>query len=160
MNKPLKYSVAIVLKDRGDTDKFLIVKRPHDDPDLHSSWGLPAITLKPGELPEEAARRVCREKLGCDGLPIRFLGSMTQRRNSYDLCLMDIEVLMTNDIADISKAATTGTTYVAQKWTNDPRELLEAAEHGSCCASIFLESRGLLNRNEWISSLEGSNIVA
>ena len=159
MSKPLKYSVAIVLRESSE-GRFLIVKRPDDDPDLADSWGLPATTLKPGELPEEAARRVCREKLGCDGLPIRFLGSMTQKRNSCDLCLMDIEMLLTSGKADTSKATTSGTAYTTYEWTDDPMKLMESARHGSCCASIFLEDQGLIDRRTWISSLEGSSLVA
>jgi len=159
MSKPLKYTVAIVLKD-AETNKFLLVKRPEDDPDLGGQWGLPATTLKSGELPEEAARRVCREKLACDGLPIRFLGSMTQKRNSYNLCLMDIEMLLVRDTANVKKATAPGTLYTAQKWTDNPMDLMSAAEHGSCCASIFLEDCGLLSRDQWVNSLEGSELVA
>jgi hypothetical protein len=157
MTKTLRYSVAIVLKN---ADKFLIVKRPETDPDLSGNWGLPATTLKPGELPEEAARRVCREKLNCEGIPIRFIGSMTQKRNSYDLCLMDIEVLLSSGTVDNTKAMTSGTIYTSQKWTDDPMKLMAAAKHGSCCSSILLEDRGLLSREKWIDSLEGSASVA
>ncbi len=61
---------------------------------------------------------------------------------------------------DILKANTTQTKYVEQKWTNDPMTLMPAARKGSCCASIFLTDRGLLDRSEWINSLEGSDLVA
>lgn len=161
MSKPLKYVVAIVAKRPQSPDIFLLVRRPDDDPDLRGSWGLPALTAKTNELPEETARRVCREKLGCDGIPTRFLGAMTQKRNSYDICLMDIEVQITGDAQpDVSKATATSTCYIEQKWTTNASELMPAAKEGSCCASIYLSNVGLLDRAQWIASLEGSHIVA
>ncbi|HEX7963364.1 MAG TPA: NUDIX hydrolase [Candidatus Saccharimonadales bacterium] len=160
MSKDVKYTVAIVLKNSTDPNQFLIVKRPDEDPDLAGSWGLPATSLRPGELPEAAALRVCREKLHCEGRPTRFLGIMFQKRNSYDIFLMDVEMELTGDAQpDVHAAKTEHTAYVEQKWTTDPLELMPAAKHGSCCASIFLTDRGLLDRGEWIASLEGSDTV-
>lgn len=163
MDKKLDYVVAVILKRRQDSDEFLVVKRPEDDPDLRGSWGFPATTLRPGELPEDAVRRICKEKLGCTSEIKRFLGIMFQRRNSYDLFLIDIEAELTGTIEpDIKNANTAAgnTVYVDQKWTSDPNDLFPAANHGSCCASIFLTDRKLLNRSEWIESLEGSDLVA
>jgi ADP-ribose pyrophosphatase YjhB (NUDIX family) len=61
---------------------------------MGGAWGFPATSMNPGELPEMAARRICREKLHCDGTPGRFLGIMFQERNNYDIFLMDIEVTL------------------------------------------------------------------
>ncbi len=73
---------------------------------------------------------------------------------------MDIEmVLDEGQTADVAKANTQNTAYMAQQWTSDPLVLMDSARHGSCCASIFLTDRGLLDRSEWIESLEGSIIV-
>src|SRR6202042_3803889 len=129
MNKSVKYTVAVVLKPSRDSNEFLVVKRPDDDPDLASSWGFPAVTLQPGELPEAAALRVCREKLGCQATPGRFLGIMFQQRNSYNIFLMDIEMeLVAGQSADIHKANTEHTAYADQKWTTDPMDLMPAAQ--------------------------------
>jgi len=161
MSKRVDYVVAVILKNKHTPDEFLVVHRPADDPDHRDEWGLPATTLKPGELPEEAALRVCREKLGCEATPERFLGIMFQRRNSYDIFLMDVEMELASEAeADVHKANTEGTAYVDQKWTNDPMDLMDSARRGSCCSSIFLTDRGLLDRSEWIDSLEGSDTVA
>ncbi len=89
MPKQIKYVVAVVLKNKRSDDEFLIVKRPHDDPDLGGNWGFPATSMLPGELPEQAAKRICQEKLHCGGEPTKFLGLMFQKRNSYDIFLMD-----------------------------------------------------------------------
>lgn len=160
MTKLTKYTVAVVLKKSKDSDEFLVVRRPKDDKDLADSWGLPAVTLESGELPEQGAMRVCREKLGCTATADRFLGVMFQKRNTYDIFLMDIEMILdAGHTADVEKADTEHTAYVRQEWTTDPMMLMESARHGSCCASIFMTDRGLLDKDEWIASLEGSDIV-
>jgi len=160
MSKQVKYTVAVVLIRKNYPQEFLVVKRPDDDPDLSGEWGLPAISLRPGELPEAGAKRACEEKLGCEADPVRLLGIMFQKRNSYDIFLMDVEMgLGAGQIADIHDAATKRTAYTDQKWTTDPMVLMPSARNGSCCSGIFLNDRGLLDRDEWIPSLEGSDRV-
>lgn len=160
MSKPVKYVVAVVLKNSKNPDEFLVVKRPDDDSDLGGHWGFPAATMKPGELPEEAAKRVCKEKLNCDADASRFLGIMFQKRNSYDIFLMDVDMLVAEgQRPDVHAATTENTAYVDQKWSTDPMDLMPSAKGGSCCSSIFLTDRGLLDRGEWIASLEGSDTV-
>lgn len=160
MSKPVKYVVAVVLKNSKNPDEFLVVKRPDDDPDLGGHWGFPAATMKPGELPEEAAKRVCKEKLNCDAEATRFLGIMFQKRNSYDIFLMDVDMLIAEgQQPDVHAASTENTAYVDQKWSTDPMDLMPSAKGGSCCSSIFLTDRNLLDREEWIASLEGSDTV-
>lgn len=161
MSKQIKYVVAVVLKSKKNPNEFLVVKRPDDDPDLGGHWGFPATTMQPGELPEDAAKRICKEKLYCDAEATRFLGLMFQKRNSYDIFLMDIDMLLADgEEPDVHAAETNGTTYVDQKWSVDPNDLMSSAKGGSCCSSIFLTDRGLLERDEWIASLEGSDTVA
>ena len=149
-----------MLRNNKNPKEFLIVKRPHDDVDHRGHWGLPAVSLKPGELPERAAQRVCKEKLNCEATAERFLGIMAQKRNGYDIFLMDIEMVLDgNKQPDIMQADTEGTVYVEQKWSTEPAELLESAKAGSCCSTIFVTDRGLMDRDEWITSLEGSDSV-
>jgi ADP-ribose pyrophosphatase YjhB (NUDIX family) len=160
MSKQIKYVVAVVLKDKSNPDKFLVVKRPDDDPDLGGHWGFPAATMKSGELPEQAAKRICKEKLNCDAEATRFLGIMFQKRNSYDIFLVDIDMELTEEKQpDVHAASTENTAYVDQKWSIDPEDLRASANGGSCCSSIFLTDRSLLDREEWINSLEGSDAV-
>lgn len=160
MNKQIKYVVAIVLKKLGEKDEFLVVKRPEDDPDLAGHWGLPAATMQPNELPEQAAERICQEKLACAAKPSRFLGIMFQKRNAYDIFLMDIEMVLADGAQpNVHGANTEHTAYIDQKWSSDPMDLMKSAKGGSCCSSIFLNDRGLLDRSEWINSLEGSDTV-
>ena len=160
MSKLTKVTVAVVLKKSSDSDEFLVVRRPKEDSDLADSWGFPAVTLLPGELPEQGAQRVCREKLGCNAKATRYLGIMFQERNNYDIFLMDIEmVLDEGEVADVAKANTTHTAYSEQVWSTDPMIMEPSAKAGSCCASIFMTDRGVLDKDEWVKSLEGSSIV-
>ena len=160
MSKQIKYVVAIVLKKSANSDEFLVVKGPDDDPDLGGHWGLPAASMRDGELPEQAAQRVCKEKLNCEAISVRFMGLMYQKRNNYDIFLMDIEMILNDEqTADVNSAHTENTAYIDQKWTTDPMDLMASAKGGSCCSSIFLTDRGLLDRNEWVNSLEGSDTV-
>lgn len=160
MSKQTKYVVAVILKNKTNSDQFLVVKRPDDDPDLAGHWGLPAATMKPGELPEQAAKRICKEKLSCEAKALRFVGLMFQKRNSYDIFLMDIEMELTDgQEPNVHTATTENTAYTDQKWTTDLEDLRASANGGSCCSSIFLTDRGLLDKDDWITSLEGSDTV-
>ena len=160
MSKQIKYVVAVALKKSANSDEFLVVKRPDDDPDLGGHWGLPAVSMKDGELPEQATQRVCKEKLDCKATAVRFMGLMYQKCNSYDIFLMDIEMILDEgQTTDVHNAHTENTAYTDQKWTTDPMDLMASAKGGSCCSSIFLTDRGLLDRDEWINSLEGSDTV-
>jgi len=160
MSKQIKYVVAVVLKNRQNPDEFLIVRRPDDDPDMGGQWGFPAIAMKVGELPEQAAQRICKEKLNCEAKVTRFLGIMLQKRNSYDIFLMDVDMLLTEgQQPNVHAASTENTAYVDQKWSANPMDLMPSAKSGSCCSSIFLTDRGLLDSDEWIDSLEGSDTV-
>lgn len=49
----LKYSVAALIKRNNE---FLAVKRSKNEKEHPCLWGLPAISFKPPELPEEAKK--------------------------------------------------------------------------------------------------------
>ncbi|MBI5357276.1 NUDIX hydrolase [Candidatus Saccharibacteria bacterium] len=137
-------------------DKFLIVKRPQNDSEFPGSWGLPAVSTKPGELPEQAALRVCQEKLSCSAIPIRFIGAMFQKRANYDIVMMDIEMILDQKTKpDVKKAKTENTTYIEQRWSDKPSDLLESAKKGSCCSSIFLFDKGLLEKDDLLTEING-----
>jgi ADP-ribose pyrophosphatase YjhB (NUDIX family) len=152
---PTEYAVAIVLRNGHRPDDFLVIKRPSTDLELGGCWGFPAIMLTEDESPEEGARRVCKEKLGCEGEPIRFLGAMHQERDGYNLLLMEIEViLVSGSYPDVSRASTQGTVYVDQTWSKDPEVVRTAARSGSCCSNIFLSHVKVLHRDEWPLTLQ------
>ena len=85
--------------------------------------------MQPGELPEQAAHRICKEKLNCETEAMRFLGIMFQKRNSYGIFLMDVEMMLANgQQPDVHAATTEHTAYVDQKWSSDPMDLIPSAK--------------------------------
>ena len=141
--KPTRYSVAAVIR-RGDHDEeFLAVQRPPDDDRLPDVWGLPAVSLRPGELPESGLRRVGREKLGVELEPLRLIGIQTMDRGDHELILMDIEAGILAGEPSVFAAKTRATRYVAQRWTADLHLLGDAARLGSLCCRILLEQSGV-----------------
>ncbi len=139
--KKVRVSIAAFVRHAED-DRFLAVLRPPDDDRLPDVWGLPAVTLGSGELPEAGLRRIGREKLGTELEPIRLIGTMSADRGDHVLVLMDIEARYAGAAPDVAKADTTGTRYVDQRWTEDLDVLVPAARMGSLCCRIALEAAG------------------
>jgi ADP-ribose pyrophosphatase YjhB (NUDIX family) len=135
--KKTRCSVAALI--RRD-ERYLAVRRPPDDDRLPDVWGLPAVTLTPGELPEEGLRRVGREKLGVELEPTRLIGVSTADRGDYQLVLMDIEARLISGEPDCRNASTRNTRYVEQLWAVSIDLLREGAARGSLCCRIVLDS--------------------
>ena len=140
--KPIKYSVAAVVRRRAGHAEFLAVKRPPDDDRLPDVWGLPAVSLRPGELPEAGLRRVGREKLGVELEPVSLVGIRSADRGDHELILMDIEASVLSGEPGVEAAITISTRYVDQRWTSDLSLLRDAASRGSLCCEILLEVTG------------------
>ncbi len=138
--KPTKFSVAVFLINPENIQEFLIVKRPPDDERLPNVWGLPAVTIKGNELPEDAARRIGKEKLNTEIKPIGFLGIKRVDRGDYDFILMDIKAELIGPQPLVKEAVTQNTKYVDQQWVSDIDILKEAASKGSLCSQIILDN--------------------
>lgn len=121
----------------------MAVKRPADDDNLPNVWGLPAVSVKDGELPEDAVRRVGIEKLATEIKPVSYIGVMRADRGDYELILMDIKAELVGKEPSVHDAATAGTKYTDQQWTSDYSLFKEAATKGSLCSRVFLASEGL-----------------
>jgi 8-oxo-dGTP diphosphatase len=143
LERPVKCSVAAVVRSGTHPRCFLAVQRPPDDELLAGVWGLPAITLRQGELPEAGLRRLGWEKLGTALAATRFVGVRAADRGSYLLILMDLEAQVVEGNPDVRAARTTGTAYVDQRWTDDVTLLVPAARRGSVCSRILLEAEGV-----------------
>jgi len=140
--QPVKCSVAAVVRNPGNPREFLAVRRPPDDDRLPDVWGLPAVSLLPGELPEEGLRRVGREKLGTRIERARFVGIKTADRGEYRRILMDIEARLVGPPPSVERATTSATRYVEQRWTEELSLLRDAARRGSLCSQLLLEAEG------------------
>ena len=130
---------------RGEDGLVLAVRRP-DEPgeELPGVWGLPAVTLREGESPEDGVRRLGREKLGVDLTPLESLAEGEQRRTSghgrkdYTLHMTVYEASMTGEPRLPPRTGdTTATLYDAIEWL-EASALQPAAEAGSLCCELFL----------------------
>lgn len=141
--KPVKYAVSIVLRDSSRPGQFLSVQRPEraEDP-IGGMWGLPAVTMKDGEMPTDAAKRVGTEKLATQLEPVKWLGVKRGERDDHVLYLMDFEAELTGNEPDVANATTESTRYADSTWTDDLDLLKPIAGHGSVCTQIFLAVNG------------------
>jgi ADP-ribose pyrophosphatase YjhB (NUDIX family) len=137
-----RFAVAVAVKRGGDV---LAAKRPSSpDEELPGLWGLPAVTLRPGELPDDGVRRLGLEKLGARLRPVRVIGNGRQSRAAYLLDMTVYEAALDGDpvLPPLSAPADVNVTrYDAIDWL--PAESFrEAAQRGSLCCRVFLEAEG------------------
>ena len=137
----IRNAVAIVISDEDGA--FLSVRRPADDPHLGDVWGLPAVNVREGELPEEAAVRAGLEKLGVVVRVGRRIGCETVPRPSFVIHLTEFEVDVVRGAPHVPQADPTITQYVTARFTHDVSTLVAAARRGSACCRIFLRDRGV-----------------
>jgi NUDIX domain len=112
---------------------LLLVRRPDDDESLPGVWGLPAVSLAPGESEEDGVRRAGREKLGVELEPLGPIGS--------EGSMTDWEVRIRAGEPAVPQAGP-NTQYTALRY-GDPSELVPAARLGSLCCRALLRARGL-----------------
>jgi 8-oxo-dGTP pyrophosphatase MutT (NUDIX family) len=147
----LMRAVSFVITDKQK--KILAVKRPHSDKEFPGVWSLPATLVHNGETLRHAVLRGTKEKLNIAVKIIKTIGKMRQKRNGYELQMTDFEVRIVTGIPDYSKATTTGTKYVNQRWVDTPLFFQKAAKSGACCSQVFLLSKKLLSKENLIKDL-------
>lgn len=144
MNKPEKYSVALVIKNQDG--QVLAVQRPAKD-ELGAVWGFPAATQEhENETWEEVAHRVAKEKLGAAIELGECIGEDTDDRKDYFLTLRNYEaVLKEGEEVVVPQTGThvKGTQYTQHMWTDDFTIFISAARNNSVCTRIFLEHEGI-----------------
>ncbi len=59
---PVTVAAALICDEDG---RILLARRPHGGP-LAGKWEFPGGKVEPGESPEAALERECREELGCE----------------------------------------------------------------------------------------------
>jgi 8-oxo-dGTP diphosphatase len=136
--KPRKRSVSLVIEEpRG----LLLVRRPDDDESLPGVWGLPAVSLEPGEREEDAVLRAGRAKLGVDVRPLAAIGEGEAGRAGYVLAMRDWRVRIASGEPEVPQPGR-GTQYVELRW-GEVAELVPAARAGSLCCRVLLRERGI-----------------
>lgn len=134
-----KLSVALTIRRAGHPLEVLLVQRPEDDEEFAGMWGLPAASCIGEETPEQAARRVGRDKLGIDVAPSETL-SGRQERDAYVLNMTLYSCRLTGQsprIPSVERSAVT--MYTAWRWGR-PEDLGQSAEAGSLCSRLLLET--------------------
>jgi 8-oxo-dGTP diphosphatase len=124
----VKRSISLVI--RGDDGSVLLVRRPDDDESFPGAWGLPAVSLAPGESEEQAIARAGRTKLGVEVEAPRLVGE--------DGGMRDFEVRIASGDPSVPQPFE-GTQYRELRW-GDPRELAPAAARGSRCSRVLLRA--------------------
>jgi ADP-ribose pyrophosphatase YjhB (NUDIX family) len=130
-------AVAVAVR-RGD-GLLLAVRRP-DEPgeELPGVWGLPATTLRDGEAPQDGVRRLGREKLGVELIPLRTIGRGEQSRGGYTLRMTVYEASMAGEPQLPHRGANaTVTLYDGFDWLPDA-SFRAAAGQGSLCCQVLL----------------------
>ncbi len=141
--KPTTISVALVMYNE-DRSKFLVVKRPEDDPAMAGHWGFPAASKKnPDEAWEDVIARAAQTKLGVEVEITKMLGEDTIDRGAYILILRDYEVKITKGQPHVPQKSEGTTQYIEQKWTDDVADLQKSAREGPLCSRVFLRTKGI-----------------
>jgi 8-oxo-dGTP diphosphatase len=125
-----KRSVSLVIEG---PQGLLLVRRPDDDESLPGVWGLPAVSLAPGESEQDGVRRAGRDKLGVELEPLEPLGSLEAMT---DWCAR----IRSGEPAVPQPGP--HTQYTELRW-GDRAELMPAAREGSLCCRVLLRASGL-----------------
>ncbi|HEY8490739.1 MAG TPA: NUDIX domain-containing protein [Dehalococcoidia bacterium] len=136
--------MAVAVFEEPARRRVLAVRRPEEPgEELPGVWGLPAATVGPGETPDDAVRRLGRQKLGLTLEPERVLREGTQVRDGGLLSMVLFAAravdwpprLQHPDEPD-------GVTYYTDWAWAEPEALVPAAEQGSLCSQLFLQTVG------------------
>ena len=145
-----KQSVAVAVFDPGDRSRMLVVQRPEDDDDLPNVWGLPALSLRPGESFEDAVIRTGLEKLGVELRVVRELNRGIKERAGYTLEMRLYEAVISNGEPSVPQQHEGVTQYQRSMWDSAER-LRAGAEAGSLCCALILGGGGVTDvSGEWI----------
>ena len=118
-----KHSVAVLIRKGTEV---LAIRRPDDDDELPGIWGLPAGTCRDRESSGDLVRRIGREKLSVDLVPLRVLASGSQVRETYSITMDLVECSMTGEPR-------------CREWKWTPWSILEDGEAaGSLCCQLAL----------------------
>ena len=131
---------AVAAAVRREDGLVLAVRRP-DEPgeELPGVWGLPAVTLREGESPEDGVRRLGREKRGVDLTPKYSLAEGEQRRDGYVLHMSVFAASMKGQPRLPPRTGENAATlYEAIDWL-EASALRPAAAAGSLCCKLFLD---------------------
>ncbi|CAN5686293.1 hypothetical protein BH23GEM10_BH23GEM10_03430 [soil metagenome] len=135
----VKQSVAVVIRDAARPGDVLVVQRPSDDDELPNAWGLPAATLREGELWADAVLRAGRDKLGITLDAGTLLESGSAGRDGYMLEMRLYEARIADGEPAVPQTDAQVTQYQAWRW-GWAEDLRPAAASGSLCCQLYLRA--------------------
>ena len=133
--------MSLAVYREGEAPDLVLVLRPEDDPEFPGMWGLPAASVRPGESPLQAARRVGDGKLGAPLAVGSLVGSGSQPRDDYTLHMSLFRATLSGGPPALPAAVEDAggvTLYAGWRWGR-AEELLDAAREGSLCSRLLLE---------------------
>lgn len=135
-------SVAAAPTERASVEpgrtRWLLVRRPDDDPDLPGVWGLPAGSLRVEENEQALLRRIGRDKLGVELDPLGALAEGAVDRAGYRLVMRLHRAVIREGSPAVPRSAPEVTQYSEWAWKH-PRELADGVSRGSLCCRLGLE---------------------
>lgn len=135
----VRQSVAVVIRDAARPGDVLVVQRPPDDEDLPNAWGLPAASLRAGELWADAVQRAGRDKLGVTLDIGTMIESGSAGRAGYMLEMRLYEARIARGQPAVPQADAQVTQYQAWRWGR-AGDLRPAAASGSLCSRLYLRA--------------------
>ena len=138
---PSRPAMALVIEDpesAGEPPRWLLVRRPDDDPDLPGVWGLPAGSHAEGEMDRTLVRRIGREKLGVETEDLGCLSAGHIDRAGYRLEMRLHAARIVAGEPRVPQSVPGVTQYSEWGW-KPPVGLRDGARRGSLCCRLALD---------------------
>lgn len=136
----MSLAVSVVIHEGEAGGRVLAVRRPDEAGEsLGGMWGLPAATVGEGETPEEAVRRLGRQKLGMTLEVVGEISRGSQDRDGEELSMVLFEATAEESEPKLVREwDAKGVTYYT-KWRWAEAGAFEpAAKAGSLCCRLYL----------------------
>ncbi|WP_428275011.1 NUDIX domain-containing protein [Candidatus Palauibacter sp.] len=140
-SRPARLAMALAIEgpeSAGGAPRWLLVRRPDDDPDLPGVWGLPAGSHAAGERDEALVRRIGREKLGVETEDLGCLNEGHVERTDYRLEMRLHAARIVTGEPRVPQPVPGITQYSEWGW-RPPVELRDGARRGSLCCRLALD---------------------
>ena len=144
---PTRRAIALIIDQPGqpgapdaanEEPRWLLVRRPDDDPDLPGVWGLPAGSHAQGETDEALVRRIGREKLGVETADLGPLSDGCVDRDGYRLSMRVYAARLVSGDPRVPQPFEGVTQYSDWAW-EAPSALRDGAASGSLCCRLALD---------------------
>ena len=147
---PTRRAIALIIEQPGppgapDTadgePRWLLVRRPDDDPDLPGVWGLPAGSHAGEESDAALVRRIGRDKLGVETADLGPLSDGCLDRDGYRLSMRLHAARLVSGEPSVPQPVPGVTQYSAWRWQAQGA-LRDGAARGSLCCRLALDLAG------------------